>query len=106
MACVTLYLVVAWRVMYVLMRGRQTPAISCDTVFDDAEWQAVYQMVNKKRATTPPTLGDMVEWVASFGGYLGRQRHGHPGPKTFWIGMQRVRDFAAGYELAQALGKT
>lgn len=106
MACVTVYLVVAWRVMYVLMRGRQTPAISCDTVFDDAEWQAVYQMVNKKRATTPPTLGVMVEWVASFGGYLGRQRHGHPGPKTFWIGMQRVRDFAAGYELAQALGKT
>ena len=106
MTCVTVYLVVAWRVLYLRMRGRMAPETPCDAVFDDAEWKSAHQFVQGAVAGATPTLGDMVKCVASLGGYLGRSRDGPPGPKTFWVGLQRVRDLAAGYELATAAAKT
>ena len=66
----------------------------CDTVFSEAEWRAVYQVMKGKAATTMPSLGEMVIWIAQFGGYLNRKGDGPPGPQTMWIGMQRVHDFA------------
>ena len=36
----------------------------------------------------------MVTLVAQLGGYMGRKNDGPPGPKTLWIGLQRMRDFA------------
>jgi hypothetical protein len=35
----------------------------------------------------------MVAMVASLGGHLGRKHDGPPGPKTMWIGLQRMQDF-------------
>lgn len=93
--CLALYMIVAWRVMFALMMGRQCPDIPCEAVFDENEWKAVYAIV-KKRALPekPPALGKMVEMVAGLGGWLGRKHDGPPGPKTMWIGLQRARDFA------------
>ena len=48
----------------------------------------------------------MVKWVAALGGYINRARNAQPGPKSLWIGLQRVHDLAAGWGLAMALGKT
>lgn len=43
---------------------------------------------------TAPTLEEMIPLIATLGGYLGRKHDGPPGPKTMWIGVQRMRDFA------------
>jgi hypothetical protein len=94
-ACVAVYLIVAWRVLHVLMMGRQCPDLPCTAVFTDEEWQSVYRIV--KRQPVPaqvPRLEEVVEWVAQLGGYLGRKHDGPPGPKTLWIGLQRTRDYA------------
>ncbi len=32
-----------------------------------------------------PQLGDMINMIASLGGYLGRKHDGPPGPKTLWM---------------------
>jgi Transposase DNA-binding/Transposase Tn5 dimerisation domain len=102
--CVALYLVVAWRVLYLLMKGREDPSVPCTEVFEESEWKAVYSLVHEKAKLedleTVPTLGEMIKWVASLGGYMGRKYDGPPGPKTFWIGHQRMYDLAAGWELA------
>ena len=45
MTCVTVYLVVAWRVLSLLMRGRMTPGTPRDAAFDDAEWKSAHQFV-------------------------------------------------------------
>lgn len=94
-ACLALYLIVAWRVQYVLMLGRQCPELSCEAVFSPEEWRAAYTIV--KRAPPPeepPTLNETIPLIASLGGYLGRKHDGPPGPKSMWIGIQRMRDFA------------
>ena len=93
--CLALYMVVAWRVMYVMMLGREYPEMSCEDVFSEDEWKAVY-MVSQKEAppNKPPTLEDIIYMIATLGGHLGRTHDDRPGPKTMWVGMQRMMDLA------------
>jgi Transposase DNA-binding/Transposase Tn5 dimerisation domain len=99
-ACVAVYLIVAWRVLFVTMLGRECPDLPCDVVFSAEEWQAVYTVVQQRPAPArPPRLEEMVGLLARLGGYLGRKGDGPPGPKTVWIGLQRMRDFATGWLL-------
>jgi hypothetical protein len=102
--CLAMYLIVAWRVLYVLKQGRACPNMRCDAVFTEAEWKSVYVIAKQKPAPkSPPTLAEIVPLIASLGGYLGRKNDGPAGPKTMWIGLQRLRDFALAWT---AFGKT
>ena len=93
--CLALYMIVAWRVMYVMMMGRECPEMSCDLILSEDEWKAVYTVVEQKTPPkTAPTIEQMVYMIASLGGYLARTHDGPPGPKTTWIGMQRMMDLA------------
>ena len=92
--CLTLYLIVAWRVLFVMRLGRECPEMPCEAVFTPEEWRSVYQIVHHKSAATMPSLGEMVILIAGLGGYMNRKHDGPPGPQTLWIGMQRTRDFA------------
>jgi len=97
-AYLALCLIVAWRVMYVLMLGRECPELPCDSVLEEEEWQAVYAVVKKEAPpAAPPPLGEMVKMIASLGGYLGRKGDGPPGPKALWLGMQRMTDLTLGW---------
>ena len=96
--CLTLYLIVAWRVLFVMRLGRECPDLPCEAVFTTEEWQSVYQIVQGKAAPKMPRLGEMVVMVASLGGYLNRKQDGPPGPKAIWVGMQRTRDFALAWK--------
>lgn len=97
-ACLAVYMIVAWRVLFVLMMGRKCPELPCDAVFTEEEWQSVYWVVKRQAPPkTAPSLACMVELIASLGGYLGRKHDGPPGPQTLWIGMQRMRDYAAAW---------
>lgn len=95
---VALCLIVSWRVMYVMMLGREYPGLPCDVAFDEDEWQSVYAVVKGVAPPVePPTMGEMVRMVASLGGFLGRKGDGEPGPKAMWVGMQRVTDLSAAW---------
>lgn len=99
-ACMAMYLIVAWRVLFMLMLGRESPETSCDEVLSEAEWKSVYLIaIGKVVPKKPPSLGKMIRKIAEFGGYLGRKSDGPPGPKTLWIGLQRVRDFALAWTM-------
>lgn len=98
-ACLAVYMIVAWRVLFVLMMGRKCPDLPCDAVLSDDEWQAVYWVVKQQPPPRePPRLQAMVELIASLGGYLGRKHDGPPGPQTLWIGIQRMRDYATAWK--------
>jgi hypothetical protein len=98
-ACIALYLIVAWRVLYVMMLGRQCPDLPCTVVFEDDEWKAVWTISTETPIPQqPPSLGTLVEHVANLGGWLGRKHDGPPGPKTIWIGLQRTKDFALAWQ--------
>ena len=97
--CLALYMVIAWRVMYVMMLGRTCPEMSCGELFSEAEWKAVYTIVRREPAPeTPPTLQEMIALIGRLGGHLGRKHDGPPGPKSMWIGMQRMMDLASAWE--------
>ena len=93
------YMLIAWRVLYFTMIGRECPELPCNLIFDDEEWQAVY-IVSRKQPppATPPPLNEMIRMVAGFGGFLNRKADGMPGPQTIWIGLQRCRDFVLAIE--------
>lgn len=93
--CLAVYVIVAWWTFYACRLGRSCPEISCETIFEPGEWQAVYRVTQKKKPPKrPPPLGEMVRMVASLGGYVARKGDPGPGPQTMWLGLQRARDFA------------
>nr|WP_328988018.1 IS4 family transposase [Thiorhodovibrio winogradskyi] len=100
-------LIIAWRVLYLTMLGRECPEMPCDAVFAEEEWKAVY-LVTQRQAPPeqPPPLDTMVRMVASLGGFLNRKCDGFPGPKTLWIGLQRIPDFVRALEAYRSVGES
>jgi len=99
------YMIIAWRVLYLTMLGRDCPEMPCDTVFADEEWQAIYLVTQRQPPPEqPPSLDTMVRMIATLGGFLNRKGDGFPGPKTLWIGLQRVPDFVLALETQRSIG--
>ena len=98
------YMIIAWRVLYLTMLGRECPEMPCNTVFADEEWQAVYLVTQRKPPPDePPSLDTMVRMIATLGGFLNRKHDGFPGPKTRWIGLQRAADFVLALEVQRSI---
>jgi hypothetical protein len=93
-ACLAIDLVVAWRVMDLTKRGRETPEIPCTAFFEEAEWKALvcHHQQSPQPPETPPTLGEAMRMVAKLGGFLGRKGDGHPGATVIWRGLSRLSD--------------
>lgn len=95
--CVSVYAIIAWRVMYLCRLGRTCPDLSCEVVFEPCEWKAVYMTIKRKAPPlTPPTLNEVVRMVASMGGYVIRKST-EPGTQTMWIGLQRLHDLSTAW---------
>jgi hypothetical protein len=100
------YMIIAWRVLFVTMLGRECPEMPCNVVFEQAEWQAVYIVTERKAPPEkPPTLDQMVPRIAGLGGFLNRKSDGFPGPQTLWIGLQRAADFVMAMDAQRGLGE-
>jgi Transposase DNA-binding/Transposase Tn5 dimerisation domain len=98
--CLAVYLIVAWRTLYVCRLGRACPEISCEAIFEPAEWQSVYRVVqNEAPPPQPPSLAELVRMIAQLGGYVDRPHRDPPGPQTVWLGLQRMHDIAMCWEL-------
>ena len=99
-----IYLIIAWRILHVVTWGRECPDLPCDVVFDTEEWQAAWIVETRsKPPEAPPKLGVMVGLIAGFGGWLGRKNDHPPGPKAIWEGMEKVRHYVVGIEVAKAV---
>ena len=93
--CVALYLIVAWRVQFTAMVGRECPDLPADALFSEAEWKSVWQIVRKESPPrSAPRLKEFIPILASLGGYLARRHDPPPGPQALWIGIRRMTDFA------------
>src|SRR5206468_12180091 len=58
-ACLSFYMIIAWRILYLVMVGRSCPDISCECVFSKEEWQTAFVVLyRKKPLETPPTLNE------------------------------------------------
>jgi hypothetical protein len=107
---IVLYSLAGFKIMQLTYQSRETPDVSCETVLDKTEWQALYLKIHQTTIlpSTPPTLKQAAQWVGKLGGYLGRNSDGPPGVKVMWRGYQRLKDFTELYRLFvvnQNLGK-
>lgn len=95
------YGIVAWRLLWLTHEARQNPDTPCDRVLEPAEWQSLYCRLHKtsRPPATPPTLRQAVRWIAQLGGFLGRTSDGEPGVQTIWLGLRRLEDMAAMWQL-------
>jgi hypothetical protein len=99
--CLGIDMVVAWRIYYLTMQGREHPDLSCTAFFQNGEWQALYCL---RHATTslpakPPTIREAVFMVARLGGHLGRKCDGFPGTETIWRGLVKLIGAAEMYAI-------
>ena len=93
-----IYMVIAWKILYLCRLGQTCPDLPCDLIFSASEWQAVYTIVKKSPLPAePPTINEMIRMIASLGGYVQRKST-TPGVQTLWLGLQRVNDFARAWD--------
>jgi Transposase Tn5 dimerisation domain/Transposase DNA-binding len=105
----SLYLIVAWRVNFLLHMGRVNPNICCDVFFERSEWKAGYIAAtrNKVPPSNPPSMGEMMKYIGKLGGYLGRKKDPDPGVKAIWMGICKLTNYADAWDLfgPEALAK-
>jgi hypothetical protein len=107
---VTIYLITAWRILYLTHIGRLHPKLPCSVVFAAEEWLAACAVARGKAMAAPrapprePALGEFIIMVARLGGYLGRKHDGPPGAQTLWQGLARLRDFVCTWRALHGLG--
>lgn len=85
------FMVVAWRVAYLMRLGRICPDLDASLFFDSDEIRGADLLTKEQRLARPPTLNEVVRLIARVGGFLGRKGDGDPGVKTIWQGIQNVR---------------
>lgn len=92
---------VAWRLLWLTYQARQTPDASCLVALSQEEWQALYASHHHttRLPTAPPTLHQAVRWIAHLGGFLARKSDGEPGVKVLWRGWTRLQDITDTWRL-------
>jgi hypothetical protein len=95
--------IVAWRVLLLTMQGRTQPGLSAELVLEPVEWRALCCYTHRLPTPpdTPPTLGEVVKWIAKLGGYLDRKSSGPPGVTVIWRGMQQLPPIVDMYQVFQ-----
>jgi hypothetical protein len=93
--CLMLYKIVAWRVLYLTMLGRECPELPCDVLFTADEWKPVWKITRPDPLPdAAPPLELFLLLLGKLGGHNGRRKDGPPGPQALWTGIRRMTDFA------------
>jgi hypothetical protein len=95
--CLAIYVIIAWRILYLCRLSEDCPDLCCEVVFSPSEWKPLVMLVKKSIPSEPPRLREVVRMVASLGGYVIRGTT-KPGTQTLWLGLQRLNDFATAWE--------
>ncbi|MBG6221652.1 hypothetical protein H4V96_001138 [Janthinobacterium sp. CG_23.4] len=98
-----LYMVVAWRIAYLIRMGRTCPDLDASLFFDPDEIQAAY-MLNKKLPPPTSSLNEVLRLIARVGGFLARKCDGEPGVMTIWRGLHDVHVSAQTIRMLRQMG--
>ncbi|WJS05541.1 IS4 family transposase [Roseibium aggregatum] len=99
--CIALCCVVAWRVSWLTMLGREAPDASPAAVFTDIECRLLERSTPENKSMSQRDLDFYLRAVARLGGYLDRASDPPPGTTVIWRGFSRLADLAEGARIAQ-----
>ena len=97
----SIYNVVAWRLLCLTYLARVAPETPCTVVLDEDEWKALYVIGSTRAEPLPktiPSVRDAVRRIAMLGGFLARKGDGEPGVQAIWTGFRRLMDFTLAWE--------
>lgn len=99
----TLYSVVAWRLLYLAYEARAAPDVPCTRVLEEDEWQVLLlvRFPDRPLPARPPPLREAMRMIAGLGGFLGRKSDGEPGVKTLWRGYRTLMDYVVAFRAAR-----
>ena len=100
--CIALCCVVAWRVSWLTMLGREAPKASPDAVFTNTERSLLERATPERKRNMLRDLNFYIRAVARLGGYLDRSSDAPPGTTVIWRGLSRLADLAEGVRIAEA----
>ena len=92
--------IVAWRLFWFARVHERNKDDCCSTVLSKREWVILYRKTKKTKSfpRTPPTVGEVLIWIAKLGGYIGRTTDPPPGMISLWRGWQRLMDMVEDYD--------
>lgn len=100
----SLYAMVAARLLHLTYRARQEPESSCEPAVSREEWHVLWQHFcpGQPLPAQVPSLRQAIGWIARLGGFLGRKHDGEPGVKVLWRGLRTLRAMVIGFHLGKA----
>jgi hypothetical protein len=69
-----LYIMVAWRIVFLMRLGRTCPELPADLVFDTLEWKVSFLLGKKGLPEGMPTVNQVIRNLAELGGVSGEKR--------------------------------
>jgi hypothetical protein len=97
----TVFSVIAWRILYAALLARTIPDAPCTALLEPDEWQALFCRIHQSPILPqqPPSLSQAVGWIAKLGGFLGRNSDGQPGVTVLWKGFFALTQLTAMYRI-------
>ena len=94
-----LFGIIAWRLFWMTMMARHDADAPATVVLAEHEWQALYVFHHKGAPLPqePPSVAQVVRWMAQLGGFLARKSDGDPGVTVLWRGWYRLSDIASSW---------
>jgi hypothetical protein len=99
-ACLAIDLVVAWRVYWLTMVGREEPDSPCDQILSEEEWHILSAWATGKIANKAPSVQQAMHWIGKISGWLARGKQDQPGTTCMWRGLRRLSSIIQDYLLA------
>ena len=84
---ITLDAVIAWRIVLLVLLGREVPGLPCDLLLSSNEREVLKLLAQKNNLS----LSDAIVVIAKLGGYLNRKCDGNPGYESLWKGYAQFR---------------
>jgi hypothetical protein len=98
--CLAIDLVVAWRVYWLTMVGREKPETPCSQILSADEWHVLSAWATGKVTDSVPSAKQAMHWIGKLGGWLSRGGKDNPGTTCMWRGLGRLPNMVQGYRLA------
>ena len=100
---ISMYMIIAWRVMYLMMLARSCPEVPARHFLPE---EIAGILLSKRKKAKEQTIKEAVGQIAKMGGYPGRKNDPPPGPKVIWKGLQKISAFFETLEFIQSEGKS
>jgi hypothetical protein len=102
-ACLAIDLVVAWRIYWLTMMGRERPETPCTQVLSKEEWRVLSLWATGNMVDKTPSAQQAARWIGKLGGWFSRGKEDNPGTTCMCRGLARLPDIVRGYLLALQL---